>query len=148
MKRIVLSVSSLLALTACDQVALLENVTDRPWLRQPVSVEAPAPPAQITSPAQGSLETQSAPISQPAGFVGSTVASLGDASQQGFWLETPLVQTARPGKVRYAKTGREVQVNLIPRDGASTGGSSLSLGAMRLLDAPLTGLVEIEVYTR
>lgn len=78
--------------------------------------------------------------------LGRTVASLGAPSEPGFWLKTPLVSAPAKGRVVYAKTGESAQVDLIPIDGPRTGGSRLSLPAMRLLGAPLTGLPELEVY--
>ncbi|MEM6385696.1 MAG: hypothetical protein AAF718_05610 [Pseudomonadota bacterium] len=75
--------------------------------------------------------------------LGTTVASLGDAAIPGFWLETPLVTVPTVGRVRNPDTGRIVQVDLRP----ITGGSSrISLAALRLLEAPLTGLVTLEVF--
>lgn len=85
-------------------------------------------------------------VSAPAtggGSLGTTVASLGDAATPGFWLETPLVSAPTTGRVRNPATGRTVQVDLRP----SAGGSSrISLAAMRLLEAPLTELVTLEVF--
>lgn len=80
--------------------------------------------------------------------LGTTVASLGDPADPGFWLKTPLVSTQRPGRVTYPAAGTSVAVTLIPIDGPPTGGSRLSLPAMRLLQAPLTGLPEVTVFAR
>lgn len=80
------------------------------------------------------------------GLLGVTVASLGDPSRDGIWIETPLVSTPAKGRVTYVKSGRTVKVDLIPISGPVTAGSRLSLAAMRLLDAPLTGLPEVQVY--
>lgn len=81
------------------------------------------------------------------GRIGTTVASLGDPGEDGFWVKTPLVSAPTSGRVVYVTSGRSVQVQLIPLDGPSGGGSQISLAAMRLLDAPLTGLPELVVYT-
>ncbi len=75
--------------------------------------------------------------------IGTTVASLGDAGQPGFWLETPLVDAPTTGRVRNPDTGRTVQVDLRPIEGGS---SRISLAALRLLEAPLTELVTLEVF--
>ncbi|WP_224823368.1 hypothetical protein [Cognatishimia sp. MH4019] len=80
--------------------------------------------------------------------LGTTVASLGDPTDPGFWLKTPLVSSEQPGRVTYPAAGTSVAVTLIPIDGPSTGGSRLSLPAMRLLQAPLTGLPEVTVFAR
>ena len=50
------------------------------------------------------------------------------------------------GRVEYPETGKSAQVELIPIDGAATAGSRISLPAMRLLGAPLTGLVTLRVF--
>ncbi|MGR3513231.1 MAG: hypothetical protein ACU0GG_10730 [Paracoccaceae bacterium] len=75
--------------------------------------------------------------------LGTTVASLGDAATPGFWLETPLVSAPTTGRVRNPDTGRTVQVDLRPSPGGS---SRISLAALRLLEAPLTELVTLEVF--
>jgi len=89
-----------------------------------------------------------ASIPKPGGEVllGSTVASLGDPTQPGFWLRTPLVSSAGPGRVVFPGTGKSSAVALLPLAGPVTGGSRISLAAMRLVEAPLTELPTIEVY--
>jgi len=79
--------------------------------------------------------------------LGTTVASLGDPAQAGFWIKTPLVEAQGKGRVVYPGTGKSVQVDLIPIDGAATAGSRLSLAAFRIIEAPLTGLPEVEVFS-
>lgn len=81
-------------------------------------------------------------------LLGKTVASLGDPTQPGFWLKTPLVQSDGKGRVEYPATGKAVEVDLIAIDGPGTAGSQISLAAMRLLGAPLTGLPEFLVYAQ
>lgn len=76
--------------------------------------------------------------------LGTTIVSLGDPAQPGFWLETTLVSAPGEGRVVYAATGEQVQVDLLP---LADGGSRLSLPAMRLLGVPLTELVEVEVFS-
>lgn len=80
--------------------------------------------------------------------LGTTVASLGDPADPGFWIATPLVAQARPGRVVYPATGEAALVELRPAGGPASGGSRLSLPAMRALGAPLTGLPEVEVFGR
>lgn len=80
--------------------------------------------------------------------LGRTIASLGDPTDPGFWLETPLVSSKIPGRVVYPVTGKSVALDLIPVDGPVTGGSRISLPAIRLLGAPLAGLPELIVYAR
>ncbi|MCG7494732.1 hypothetical protein [Thalassobius sp. Cn5-15] len=151
MKQLALMIFPAVFLTACDQVPSVSNLTDRPWLREgslstPQTTERLPETPDVEVASLPDEETASPPVSSAAGQLGLTVASLGDATREGFWIETPLVSSPQRGKVRYPKTGREVKVDLIPRSGASSGGSSLSLGAMRLLDVPLTALAEVEVY--
>lgn len=78
--------------------------------------------------------------------LGSTVASLGDPARPGFWLETPLVNAAAQGRVEFPETGKSAQVELIPIEGEATAGSRISLAAMRLIGAPLTGLPTLLVF--
>lgn len=78
--------------------------------------------------------------------LGSTIATLGDPTDPGFWLATPLVSEASEGRVTYGS--KTVLVELRPIDGPATAGSRLSLPAMRLLGAPLTGLPEVKVFKR
>lgn len=79
--------------------------------------------------------------------LGLTVASLGDPSQAGFWIKTPLVSAPGKGRVVYSGTGKSVQLDLIPIEGAGSAGSRLSLAAFRIIDAPLTELPEVEVFS-
>lgn len=76
-------------------------------------------------------------------LLGRTVASLGDPTTPGFWIETPLVATERPGRLVYPANGNSVEIRLIPSEGGS---SRVSLAAMRLLEAPLAGLPTLEVH--
>lgn len=91
-------------------------------------------------------ERSAAAATQGEDRLGVTIASLGAPSEPGFWLKTPLVKTAAKGRVVYPGTGKSAGVDLIPIEGPETAGSRLSLAAMRLIGAPLTGLPEIEVY--
>lgn len=77
--------------------------------------------------------------------LGLTIASLGNPAEPGFWLKTPLVSEPGPGRVEFPEKGTSVIVELIPADGERGAGSQMSLAAMRLLDAPLTGLPEVRV---
>lgn len=76
-------------------------------------------------------------------LLGTTVASLGDPSRPGFWIETPLASTAGTGRLVYPVNGKAVEVELLPLD---SGSSRVSLAAFRLLEAPLTDLPVLEVY--
>jgi len=75
--------------------------------------------------------------------LGTTLATLGAPTEPGIWLKTPLVTALRPGRVIYE--GRTINVELRPSGGDPGSGSQISLAAMRLLEAPLTGILELEV---
>lgn len=79
--------------------------------------------------------------------LGLSVASLGDPTQAGFWIKTPLVDAQGKGRVVYPGTGKSVQVDLIPIEGDAGAGSRLSLAAFRIIEAPLTGLPEVEIFS-
>ena len=85
---------------------------------------------------------------EPAGEqrIGTTIASLGDPTDSGFWLKTPLVSATAPGRISYQ--GKSANVELRPLSGPATGGSQISLPAMQLLGINLTDLPEIEVFRR
>lgn len=76
-------------------------------------------------------------------LLGTTVASLGDPSRPGFWVETPLAKAPGSGRLVYPANGRAVEVELLPLE---SGSSRVSLAAFRLLEAPLTDLPVLEVY--
>jgi len=119
----------------------------------PVETAVLAPPESArtaeefdtTSPEARAAAIAPGPDAQD-GRLGTTIASLGDPGEAGFWIKTPLVSEAGSGRIVYATSGRTVQVQLIPSGGAAGSGSQVSLAAMRLLDAPLTGLPELVVY--
>lgn len=79
-------------------------------------------------------------------LLGPTLATLGNPSTPGFWLETPLVSSRQKGHVKDPKSGKSLNVDLIPISGERTSGSRLSLPAMRLLDLDLGAIVELNVY--
>ena len=112
----------------------------------PSTVGAPDPfQTAVVNPDENGGPEANAPPSD--GRIGTTIASLGDPAEGGFWVKTALVSAPTSGRVVYVNSGRSVQVQLIPLDGPAGGGSQISLAAMRLLDAPLTGLPELVVYT-
>lgn len=112
-------------------------------VQRPPSTARTADEFDTTSSEQRAVAAAAAPESAERAL-GSTIVSLGNAAQPGFWLETPLVTTPGSGRVVYPETGKSVQVDLIP---VADGGSRLSLPAMRLIGVPLTGLAEVEVFS-
>ncbi|WP_184564032.1 hypothetical protein [Sulfitobacter undariae] len=114
-----------------------------------------APPPSRAANTQATLDTTTpeqrkkaaAPVAPQTGTksLGSTVASLGSPTEPGFWLKTPLVKSETMGRVTNKANGKSSAVRLIPIDGPATGGSRLSLPAMRLIEASLTELTELTV---
>jgi|SRR6056297_2923819 len=78
--------------------------------------------------------------------LGTTIASLGAPGEPGFWLRTPLVDRPAKGRLDHPVKGTSVVVDLIPLDAERGAGSQISLAAMRLLEADLTGLPELRVF--
>lgn len=114
---------------------------------------APAPrPAARATPAQLDTTTpdQRAAAARPAEAaetrLGTTIASLGNPSEGGFWIKTPLVRERGVGRIVDPSTGKSAKVDLIPLDGPASGGSQVSLPALQLLGVSLTDLPTIEVY--
>ena len=112
---------------------------------------APPPPAgattaealDTTTAAQRAAAT--APAKAPTQDLGTTVVSLGSATEPGLWLKTPLVQAEAQGRVTNPANGKSSIVTLIPIDGPKTSGSRMSLAALRLIEASLTDLTEVSV---
>ncbi|MFK7875443.1 MAG: hypothetical protein AB8B71_06635 [Paracoccaceae bacterium] len=136
-----------------DVPTSVDNDLVRPKARSQANrAAAPSPSANTvetldtTTPAErqqaADLPTESGAVS-----LGRTIASLGSPTEPGFWLKTPLVRTQTPGRVVYLANGKSVQVTLIPIDGPPTAGSRMSLPALRILGAPLTGLPEVSVFS-
>ena len=164
MKRYSVILAACAALAACASVGGPDPVAAPPAAGDPLSEVRPqARPAALNTaarrPPEGARTVEqfdtttreeraaavAAAAAPPAGGpLGVTIASLGDPARPGFWIETPLAKSAGPGRVSY--NGKSVQVELIPIDGPPTAGSRMSLAAMRLIEAPLTGLPEVQVF--
>lgn len=160
----------LLALAACDQIATAPDTPEGPATR-PV---AAAGPIRTAAPVLTAATTPSrAPLSRPAAArpdaynqatadekaaaaapvaqarkLGTTIASLGNPTEQGFWIKTPLVSAAGKGKLVDPATGKSVNVDLIPLSGPESGGSQVSLAALQMLGVSLTGLPRLEVHAQ
>lgn len=119
----------------------------------PVMTSAPPPPpaAKTVQTLDTTTAEQRAEAAAPATpsatskSLGTTIATLGSPTEPGFWLKTPLVKTETSGRVTNKANGKSSVVTLIPIDGPATGGSHMSLPAMRLIEASLTDLTEVEV---
>lgn len=93
-------------------------------------------------------EQRAAAVAPPAASetrLGTTIAGLGDPTDPGFWVKTPLVAAPARGRAE-AGNGRSVQVDLLPSGGAAGAGSQISLPALRLLELPLTDLPELVLF--
>jgi hypothetical protein len=86
------------------------------------------------------------PTTDEGRFLGFTVASLGDGTIPGLWIETPLVTTETPGRV-VAESGRQMFLTLRPSGGARNSGSRLSIAAFQQLGIPLTALPTLTVIS-
>lgn len=140
---------------ACTEVPLSDvdigNAGDE-TVRPQTRPAAAAPPVGARTAEQFDTTTQlqrseaASSASSGARLLGTTIASLGTPSEAGFWLKTPLVTSEQSGRVVYAATGKSVRLTLIPIDGPATAGSRMSLAALRVIDAPLAGLPQLQVY--
>lgn len=156
MKHVLLALL-LVALAGCTAPDWLRP--DAPQTDETAQAGEEAAPAPTTPPVPESARTveefdtttaaaraEAADVAAGGRDLGLTIASLGAPGEPGFWLKTPLVSAPGKGRVVYPATGKEVEVDLIPIEGPETAGSRMSLAALRLIEAPLTGLPEIRVY--
>ena len=156
-----LSLVALVALTACAQTPQTAAIPDaesagadqmRPKLR-PAGLGRVVPKAAKTAEefdvttAQEREAAAAVPAAGAEKRLGLSVASLGDPTQAGFWIKTPLVSAPGKGRVVYPGNGKSVNVDLIPIEGAASAGSRLSLAAFRIIEAPLTELPEVEIFS-
>lgn len=138
--------------TAAEDSAVVPSEADPSGIRPPETAPVPVSGARTAEAFDTTTEQQRAEAvagAAPAGGetdLGTTVASLGAPGEPGFWLKTPLAGTAGRGRVEYPDRGTSVMVDLIPLAGAPGGGSQISLAAMRVIEADLTGLPELRVY--
>lgn len=117
----------------------------------PAAAPAPPPAARTVDEFDTTTaEQRAAAVATPAAAtetrLGTTIASLGPPAEPGLWLKTGLVTETVTGRVEYPAAGTSVTLELRPSGGDPGAGSQISLAAMRLLEAPLTGLPEIVVY--
>ena len=116
----------------------------------PATAAPPPPPAANTADAlDTTTPEQRAAATQPSAgggrSLGTTVVTLGSATEPGLWIKTPLVQAEAQGRVTNPATGQSSAVTLIPKAGEATAGSQMSLAALRLIGASLTDLTTVEV---
>jgi hypothetical protein len=154
MKQLILV--SFIALTACNTPGMFgmpEALVPASLPAPPVETLDPTPPPPPPAAARTveefdttTEEDRAAAVAAPVGGqeLGTTIASLGSPTEPGIWLRTGLVTELVQGRVEYQ--GKSVNLELRPSGGPATAGSQISLAAMRLLDAPLTGLPELTIY--
>lgn len=147
---------ALLSVAGCAQIrapfrAAPPVVPAEPAAPAPGTVQPPPPRSAVTveqfdttTPAERAAAA--APAAAVEARLGTTIASLGDPSDPGFWAETGLVETVTEGRLEYPATGKSVKVELRPSGGAPGSGTRVSLPALRVLEAPLTDLPELVVY--
>ena len=147
-----------LSLAGCTQMAATMNRPEAPKATAAQTAaatavtRAPSPrPAARATPAQldtTTPEQRVAAAQAPATAetrLGTTVGSLGNPSEGGFWMKTPLVDAPVQGRIVNPATGKSAQVEVRPLSGSGTG-SQVSLPALQLLGVPLTDLPTLEVY--
>lgn len=134
---------------AVDAVATPVAAAAPPQRPEVTTVTAAPPPAAArtveqfdTTTAEDRAEAVSA--SSGGAKLGTTIANLGNPTDPGIWLRTPLVSEVQQGRVEYK--GNSVNVELRPSGGVAGSGSQISLAAIRLIEAPLTSLPEVTVY--
>ena len=127
--------------------------TDEAASESTLAPETAAPPPPAAAQTAEALDTTTpeqraaaaAPPEAPSKVLGKTVATLGSPTEPGLWLKTPLVTSEQQGRVTNPANGKSSLVTLIPIEGPETAGSRMSLAAMRLIEASLTDLTEVEV---
>ncbi|WP_175501184.1 D-galactarate dehydratase [Poseidonocella pacifica] len=138
-----------LILSSCT-AAMTPQTAVMPRAEMPKS-DVPPPPETARTVAEYDTTSSEQRAKAKAGgggatSLGRTIASLGSPSVPGIWMKTPLVSSIQQGAVLYPQTGERVRLELRPAGTEAGAGSQLSLAAMRLLGAPLTGLPEVEVF--
>ena len=133
-------------LMACAQFELVPAPTPAPANTQTNAAPPPPPAARTVEQFDTTTEEQRIAAATPSSggqSLGTAVATLGDPSQPGFWVETDLVSTPTMGRITLVSGTQSVEVELRP---IGTGSARVSLAAWRLLEVPLTELAEIEVF--
>lgn len=126
---------------SAEQVAAVTAITRAPAPR----AAARATAAQLDTTTAEQRAAAAAPNNAAETKLGTTIASLGNPSEGGFWIKTPLVKERGIGRIVNPANGKSTKVDLIPLEGGGTG-SQVSLPALQLLGVSLTALPTIEVY--
>ena len=139
----ILALLPVLTLSACGlQIPLIgARAEPAPSVAQSPGTEDARPTER---PGEDVAEATDPAAAAQTGALGSTLATLGDATRAGLWLETPLVAVQTPGRVT-ADNGNTLDVTLLPASGGPGAGSRMSLQAMQALGLQLTSIAEVEV---
>lgn len=127
---------------------VLPALSAGPAGQAPLARPAAARPEAYDQSSIAERAAAAAPVSAQSRRLGDTIASLGDPTRQGFWIRTPLVDAPGKGRLVDPASGKSVNVDLLPREGAAAGGSLVSLAALQMLGVSLTGLPRLEVYAQ
>jgi hypothetical protein len=147
---LILPLALLASCTTPEFQEIFGTVPQTPVTEPQTAITAPPPPKGATTVAEFDTTSQAdrdAAITTVAASqtrLGTTIASLGSPTEPGIWLKTPLVSALTSGRVEFE--GNAINIELRPSGGAAGSGSQISLAAMRLLNAPLTGLPELTVF--
>ena len=137
------------ARTNAPEVQVADADTPRPRARPGPGTAASADARTVAEFDTSSAAERAAARGAGSGdmrVLGTTIASLGNVREPGFWLRTPLVSAPVAGRVVWpAGGGRSLSVQLLPSEAGGGGGSRLSLAAMRELGIGLTALPELQV---
>ena len=146
--RALLALSLVLAVAGCDSGFRPLGFMDRFRGNDASDVPPPAVAEEVAEEeaveAATGEEAEAPAPSAASGSLGTTVASLGDPTRPGLWLETPLVSAETAGTL-VAETGNRIDVTLIPSGGAAGSGSRISVAAMQALGLGLTDLATLTV---
>lgn len=146
--RALLALSLVLAVAGCDSGFRPLGFMDRFRGNDASDVPPPAVAEELAEEeaveAATGEEAEAPAPSAASGSLGTTVASLGDPTRPGLWLETPLVSAETAGTL-VAENGNRIDVTLIPSGGAAGSGSRISVAAMQALGLGLTDLATLTV---
>lgn len=142
-----LSLIAVLAVAGCGDFNLFQRAEPEPTTVI-AAVDARPEVLSVEDVPEGSLELAAAvsegDTAEGDPVNGLTVTSLGDATIPGMWMETPLVDRERPGRV-VGTNGEVIEVILRPSGGSRGSGSRMSISAFQALGIPLTALPTLTV---
>ncbi|MBU2958684.1 hypothetical protein Q4511_01955 [Paracoccus sp. 1_MG-2023] len=126
-----------------EQVSAATAITRAPAPRP--AARATVAQLDTTTPEQRAAAAE-VPTDAAEQKLGTTVGSLGNPTEGGLWMKTPLVKSRMPGRIVHPASGKSAKVELIPLTGGGSG-SQVSLSALQLLGVSLTDLPTLEVYS-